>query len=106
MGTGEKKDSEERINYSITLTPQSYFDLENSYQWYSDQETNFVSNFLKEIEICFEKIRSNPYSYQLIKNNLHRATTRKFPFGIFFKIDNNEIIIFAVFHLSRDPQRF
>lgn len=83
MGTGEKNDSEQKVIYHLSLRPQSYTDLEESFQWYSIQKNNLGQDFLKQIESCVERIKSNPYSYQMIKNKLRRAIVRKFPFGIF-----------------------
>jgi len=104
LGTGEKNDSEQKVIYNLSLRPQSYSDLEESFQWYSNQQSNLGIEFLEQIEFCFERIKSNPYSFQLIKNKFRRAVVRKFPFGIFYQIENKEIIIFSVFHLSRDPR--
>ncbi|MBK9332424.1 MAG: type II toxin-antitoxin system RelE/ParE family toxin [Ignavibacteria bacterium] len=103
MGESEKIDSGQKLVYHILLRPEVYSDLKESFQWYSDQHEILGMEFIEQIESCFERIKSNPYSYQLIKKNLRRAIVRKFPFGIFYQIENNEIIIFAIFHLSRLP---
>jgi plasmid stabilization system protein ParE len=104
LETSKENASEQKVNYQLLLRPQSYIDLEESFQWYSNQQNNLGLNFLKQVEICFEKIKSNPYSYQLIKKKLRRAIVKKFPYGIFYQIENKEIIVFAIFHLSRDPK--
>ena len=56
MGTGEKNDSEQKVIYNLSLRLQSYADLEESFQWYSNQQSNLGQEFLKQIESCVERI--------------------------------------------------
>lgn len=104
MGRSKKNDPEQVVVYKLLLRPESYEDLKESFQWYSNRSNILGLEFIKEIEECFRKIRSNPFSCQKIKKTLRRALIKKFPYGIFYKIDEDEIIVFAIFHLSRNPK--
>jgi len=85
LGESEKIDSGQKLVYHILLRPEVYSDLKESFQWYSDQHEILGMEFIEQIESCFERIKSNPYSYQLIKKNLRRAIVRKFPFANGFR---------------------
>lgn len=105
MGTSEKNDTKQKIKYNLILRPQSYSDIEQTFLWYEEQERNLGIDFIEQIEDSFKRIRSNPQSYQIIKKNLRRALVKKFPYAIFYKILDKEILVIAIFHLSRNPKR-
>ncbi|MBL1212682.1 MAG: hypothetical protein HND52_04870 [Ignavibacteriae bacterium] len=42
-------------------------------------------------------------SYPKVYKNIRRALIRKFPFGIHYIIENEQVIVIAVFHVSRNP---
>ena len=98
METIEKNDFGQKINYDLLLRPQSLFDIEEAYLWYEGKEKNSGLEFIEQIETSFERVRSYPFSYQIIKKKLRRALVKKFPFGIFLKIREEEILIFVVFN--------
>ncbi|WP_442948069.1 type II toxin-antitoxin system RelE/ParE family toxin [Nostoc sp.] len=35
-----------------------------------------------------------------------RATVRRFPYVVFYEFNEQEIIIYAVFHCSQDPEKW
>jgi toxin ParE1/3/4 len=45
----------------------------------------------------------NPFAFRDIRLGIRRALTRKFPYGIYFSIDEATILILAVLHCARDP---
>lgn len=40
---------------------------------------------------------------RFIYRELRRALTRRFPYGVFYIVEETKIIVFAVFHAKRDP---
>lgn len=49
------------------------------------------------------KIEDHPRAFPVLHKDVRRALIRQFPFGIFYGIEDDEIVIFAVMHASRDP---
>jgi toxin ParE1/3/4 len=59
--------------------------------------------FLDEIRAAYQRILDGPLKYAVLRSGIRRAITRRFPYGIYFSIDDDAILIIAVLHTIRDP---
>jgi len=41
--------------------------------------------------------------YQVVHREVRRAIPRRFPYGVFYRIDGVDLLVFAVVDLHRDP---
>ena len=62
--------------------------------------------FLEEVEKKGVTIESNPLLYEKVYQSLHRAVVERFPFNIFYIVEDKSIIVVAVMHGSRHPRRW
>jgi plasmid stabilization system protein ParE len=91
--------------YRLIVKPHAIEMAKEAYQWYEEQQTGLGDIFLHEIENCYDKIEVWPSSYAKIKKNYRQIILRTFPYVIVFEILKQEVIIYAVFHTSRRPQK-
>ncbi|WP_267313689.1 type II toxin-antitoxin system RelE/ParE family toxin [Nostoc sphaeroides] len=49
-------------------------------------------------------MQRHPSTYQIVHETYRRATVRRFPYVVFYEFNEQEIIIYAVFHCSQDPE--
>jgi len=75
----------------------------NAASYYENKAKNLGVRFLKEIRNTIDSIAENPKSGNPIRGNIRRKLVNKFPFGIFYRIDPEEIVIIAIMHLRRHP---
>jgi hypothetical protein len=66
----------------------------------------FLMKFIEEVEKCLIIIENNPFQYQTIYKNIRRVLLKRFPYGIFYIIDENNIFILAITHLKRHPKNW
>lgn len=59
--------------------------------------------FVKEIETGIDEILAHPRAYQNVEENARRHFVRRFPYGIYYTIEDDYILIVAVMHMSRQP---
>lgn len=50
------------------------------------------------------EIPLNPLLYPKVYQDFRRRLLRRFPFAIYFSIENEQIIVFGLFHCARNPQ--
>lgn len=93
------------MSHKIVLRRLCYEDLSESILWYSDKANNLGEEFLEEVENCLNRIKVNPNAYTKIYKNVRRALVKRFPFGIFYIVNEDQVIVLAVFHLSRSPKK-
>lgn len=93
--------------YSYKLLPKSYKELLNAWEWYEEKQTGLGDRFREEVGRTIGYILENPYFFQKKHKNYREATTRIFPFLLIYTIDEDKkiVIITAIFHSSRNPQK-
>ena len=47
-----------------------------------------------------------PALYQRVRHDIRRAVLHRFPYGLFYLIDGDRILVLACFHLHRKPLSF
>ena len=48
----------------------------------------------------------HPMLYRTAVDDFRRALNRRFPFEIFYELEDHNIVIYAVFHCSQDPGKW
>ena len=91
---------------SLKFTEEALLDYKEAYNWYSNIEKSLGNSFEKEIKITLEKIETNSDIYPIVEGQTRRVITNRFPYGVFFLVDNNQIIITAVLHHRRNPEKW
>jgi plasmid stabilization system protein ParE len=91
--------------YHLIIKPHAIEMAQKAYQWYEKQRVGLGDLFLSEVENCYDRIESSPLLYAKINKNFRQIILRTFPYVIVFEILNDDVVIYAVFHTSRNPRR-
>jgi toxin ParE1/3/4 len=86
------------------LTPEAELDLIEAIRWYDERDQKLGDDFLRRIYHCIGSLERNPDLYPVFHRQMRRALVRRFPYQILYEIENDEIIIYAIYHSSRDPE--
>ena len=77
----------------------------DDFDWYEEQKFGLGNSFLDELRSCYEKIKTAPVSYTKIKKNFRHILLKKFPYIIVYEIIDDDVVVHAVFHTSRNPKK-
>ncbi|HXA79711.1 MAG TPA: type II toxin-antitoxin system RelE/ParE family toxin [Opitutaceae bacterium] len=72
-------------------------------RYYNEQVPELGDAFVDEIEAGIGIILAGPTIWRVIEDDVRRYLVRRFPYGIYYTIENELIVIWAVKHLHRDP---
>ena len=72
--------------------------------WYDEQHVDLGAEFLRSAEATFARIERNPELYPVVDEQSRRAPVRRFPFAIYYEIEPDQVVIYAVWHYRRDPK--
>ena len=72
-------------------------------QYYNSKVPNLGAEFLYEVKKAVKRLEADPEATQKVRGDVRRRLIRRFPFGILYRIDPEEILILAVMHLARHP---
>ena len=62
--------------------------------------------FLEELRAAYHRILDHPLGYQDLRSGIRRALTRRFPYAVYFSIEEEAIVIVAVLSTARDPEEW
>lgn len=91
------------MNYRLIIRPEAEAELEEAFVWYEQQVTGLGSQFLIALDASINALRRNPFQYPIVYKNIRRALIRRFPYQVFYVLNDMQIIIIAVFHGMRNP---
>ncbi len=94
------------MNFSVKLRSEAQKDIEESAKWYEQQRENLGFDFLDEIDKSCLLIEHDPLMYEEVYKNLRRVVVERFPFNIFYFVEEESIVIVAVIHGSRHPKKW
>ena len=90
--------------YTISVKPGAEEDIDFAYNWYEDQRTGLGEEFLRELESYYRTLEQRPTIFGKATKTLRQAVLKRFPYILFFEVQKTEVIIYAVFHKSRNPR--
>jgi toxin ParE1/3/4 len=91
------------VTRSVRIRPEVEADLSGARDWYEDRRAGLGVEFGEAIDDAITEIIRRPLRFPVVRREVRRALTKKFPFGIFFLADEREIIVLAILHQARDP---
>jgi plasmid stabilization system protein ParE len=90
----------------ILVRPAAAADIEDAFLWYEAQRPRLGDDFRVELQAAFERVAGDPALYQVVHRNTRRALLRRFPYGVFYRVYPEVIVVVAVMHGRRDPRRW
>lgn len=92
--------------YRIRFTKEALFDIEDIVLWYEEQRIGLSYDFELCLEAGVESILRNPDAFQKKYRNIKVRFISRFPYGIHYRFEKNEIAVIGVFHTSRSPKNW
>lgn len=90
--------------YNLRFVPEIEKDITSGYTWYEAKSRGLGEEFLRMFYAYAIEITRNPLLYPKVYSKFRRCLIRRFPYAIYFTSEDDQIIVFGVFHCARDPQ--
>ena len=72
-------------------------------RYYNRQVPGLREAFVDEVEAGIRTILDGPEVWRVVENDVRRYLIHRFPYGIYYTIERDLVVIWAVKHLHRDP---
>lgn len=92
--------------FELVFAPEAEQDLAEAYDWYEERRPGLGDEFLGCVEAALEGLARKPLMYPKVHKDFRRVLVRRFPYSIIFEVAESEVHIFAVFHSSKDPEKW
>ena len=90
----------------IVIRPAAAADIEEAFLWYERQRPGLGNEFLAAVQAMRESIAAHPAIHPIIHRDTRRALVHRFPYGIFYRVYGEVIVVVACMHASRDPRQW
>jgi len=87
----------------VVWIPKAAADLQEARDWYADIRPELGERFARAVEASVDAIAERPLQFPVVYRNRRRAGVRRFPYGIFFEVQDHRIVVMACFHGRRNP---
>ena len=94
------------MNYKVFIRPEAEVDIEHALSWYNLQNKKLSTQFLDEVEKVLRTLAENPFLFVTIHKSIKRALLKRFPYGIYYIIEDSSVIVFAILHGRSNPKRW
>jgi len=90
--------------YKIKVFPDALVDIQKATDWYNEQSHGLGTRFQKQAIKQINKLSQTAESFTVRYDNVRCMVIKKFPLMVHFLIEEETVIIFALFHTSRNPK--
>ncbi len=94
------------MSFVVRLRVEAEQDITAAASWYEQQQIGLGQEFLDEFMIVRLRLAETPLMYSTVHRDTRRAIMNRFPFGVYFRVDDAVVVIVAVMHGSRNPRRW
>ena len=92
------------MNIPLIITPDAEADLGEARAWYERQHRGLGKELMKCVEEALDRIKLLPEAYREVAPGIRRVIVRRFPYGVYYRVDRNQIAVLAFYHCKRDPR--
>jgi toxin ParE1/3/4 len=92
------------MKYLLIVRPGAEQQATEAFHWYQEKLTGLGEDFLICLDACITSIIANPNLYQKKYLDIRMGIIEKFPYGIYYIIDDDTIVVLAILHFSRNPE--
>lgn len=92
------------MTYALRFLPEIEEDVVAGYVWYEAKSKGLGEEFLRMFYACAGEIPQNPMLCPKVYNDFRRRLLRRFPYAVYFMIENGRIVVLGLFHCARDPR--
>ena len=93
------------MNWQVVIRPGAEADLHDAKRWYDSRRPGLGDELLDEIGQAIGQLAENPERRPIYHNGFRRLLTRRFPYKVFYRVENDRVIVFRILHIKRDHQR-
>jgi plasmid stabilization system protein ParE len=91
------------MTYRVIVRPEAAREVQEAFDWYEGRSEGLGLEFLRAGDACLAGVRRNPSAFPKVHKDVRRVLMRKFPYALFYLVEEERIVVVACFHAKRDP---
>lgn len=94
------------MSLRIKVRPEAAAEALEAQSWYEERRKGLGTIFAAAVQEIVFRIGRQPLLYPRVRGEMRRAVLRSFPYAVYFRILPEEIVVLAVVHGRRNPNRW
>jgi hypothetical protein len=87
----------------LSVSPRAEDEAQEAAQRYEGESSGLGVAFLEVVDRTLDLIAERPLLFPVVYRDIRRALTKRFPYGVFFRLRPDRIRVIAIVHLARHP---
>jgi plasmid stabilization system protein ParE len=88
---------------TFSFHPEAEEEFLAAIRYYESCQRGLGEDFCFEIRSAVQRIVEFPETWPVLEGDVRRCLAHRFPYGLLYSVEEDEIFIVAVMHLRRDP---
>jgi toxin ParE1/3/4 len=93
------------VKWRLVIRPRVETNLREARNWYESQRVGLGAEFLAEIDPTIQVLSRDPQRHAVYYRGFRRVLARRFPYKLFYRLEDDQIVVFRILHLHRDHPR-
>ena len=90
--------------FKIVISALAEYEIEETIEFYESRRKGLGKQFLEYFKGYLKILKTNPELFPVKKPPFYRELPlKKFPFVIIYEVFKDEVVVYSVFHTSRNP---
>jgi len=90
----------------LIIAQEAQQDVDEAYSWYEDRRPGLGEEFLACVDACIQAICRVPELHAEVHEEYRQALVRRFPYAVFYEYTGGKVIVYSIFHTSRDSKKW
>lgn len=92
--------------YKMIVAPEVRYDIREAKLWYKEKSPLLPARFAEEVRSVIRLIGERPLTHAVRYRNVRIANLKVFPYAVHYLVEEDTIVILAIFHTSIDPKKW
>ena len=88
---------------NVRLLAPAAAELDEAVAWYAAQAPALDQRFIDEMLMARKRIAERPHAWHPLGDGVRRFRLGRFPYGLIYVVEADEVVVLAVAHLHRKP---
>ncbi len=88
----------------VRVTPEAQADIEAGRDWYDAASSGLGTDFVDEVEATIRSAADWPNAAALVDESIRRALVARFPYGLFYAVEGETLVVLGCVHVRRHPR--
>ncbi len=91
------------MNLPVVFRPQAEAEVRDARRWYESRRAGLGDEFRAALDEVIERVGRQPGLFPQVHGAIRRALIQRFPYGIYFEVVAEQVLVLGVVHGHRDP---